>query len=449
MTPRKRNHRGSGPDSPGQGPSDITDALRALEEAKSLPEELRQRVLKLLSRPAESSLPKAAPESNEILDTYKPTLDHIEKHWQELLFYQPNDHGVHMGLPNPFISPDNQFFAGDQFYWDSYFIILGLVDSNRTPLAKGMVENFGYELGKYGLVPSRNRMYNIGISQPPFLTSMAREVFERSQDMEWIRTVARLAEQELDGYWNDPQHKVWNGLSRYCDHFITSVTAEHESGWDMTSRFADQCLDYAPVDLNSCLYRYESDLSDTYRLLADKPKADALRARAESRRKTIRESMWNPTEGFFFDYNTREQRQSPFLSIAGFYPLWAKLSTQEEAEQVRANLRHFEHVGGLANTANDRLLQPFRQHDYPNGWPQQQFIVIQGLLNYGFTEDARRLAKKWLDLNQKHFLKTGQMWEKYNVVDSDIGRAGRYPNQVGFGWTNGVFVRLTQLLSKL
>ena len=210
----------------------------------------------------------------------------------------------------------------------------------------------------------------------------------------------------------------------------------------MTSRFNEHCLDYLPVDLNSCLYKYEADLAEMYQILNNKPKQKYYSKEADKRRRTVIKLMWNSKKGFFFDYNYKFRKQSNFYSIAGFYPLWAKLPSEKQAKKIRDNLKLFEYKGGLANTQKTGLSKEFKQHDYPNGWPNQQWIAIKGLLNYGFREDAERLAKKWLELNQKIFLKTGKFWEKYNVVKCDVGKAGRYPNQVGFGWTNAVFVKL-------
>ncbi|MGH7239019.1 MAG: trehalase family glycosidase, partial [Candidatus Saccharimonadales bacterium] len=185
-----------------------------------------------------------------------------------------------------------------------------------------------------------------------------------------------------------------------------------------------------------------------------------------------------------------------------FYPLWAGLATKEQARQSVRALGWFENNGGLANTQKGGLhsyriyavgarslraahrrstsalsvflnyfrmgrsivslpqrqlglpgsnmsskRRIFKQWDYPNGWAPQQYIVTSGLLRYGYRDDARRLAKKWLDLNKKVFQRTGLFWEKYNVVDGDIGKEGRYPSQTGFGWTNAVFVKLVKEFS--
>ena len=381
-----------------------------------------------------------------VKNDYRSCLNYIEKYWKKITFYLPQDKGIHIGLPNSFISPNNTLFKNDQFYWDSYFIILGLIESNKVSLAKGMVDNFAYLYKRFGIIPSRNRFYNLGISQIPFLTSMILEIFRVAKDKRWLRNATKIAEHELKNYWMDNEkaekHLAYQNLSRYCDHYITHITAEHESGWDMTSRFNEHCLDYLPVDLNSCLYKYEIDLAKIYEILDNKSKQEYYLNQAKKRRKTMIKLMWNDKKGFFFDYNYKLKKQSNFYSTGGFYPLWAKLASEEQAKKIRDNLKLFEYKGGLANTQKTGLSKEFKQHDYPNGWPNQQWIVIKGLLNYGFREDAERLAKKWLNLNKKVFLKTGKFWEKYNVVKCDVGKSGRYPTQDGFGWTNAVFVKL-------
>lgn len=377
---------------------------------------------------------------------YKKCLDYIKENQKELTFYLPEDKDIHLGLPYPFISPSasSGIYENDQFYWDSYFIILGLMESGQVDMAKGMVNNLVYLCNRFGIVPSRNRYYNLGTSQPPFLTSMIMEVLDKTKDKKWLEYVAKVAEKELNKYWMDSKqvHKVHKGLSRYCDHLHTDDTAEHESGWDMTSRFDKRCLDFLPVDLNSLLYKYETDFSVIYRILGDKEKAKRYKERAQKRKETINELMWNNDNGFFFDYDYVNKRQSDFWSVAGFYPLWAGIATKTQAKKVLENIKVFECEGGLASTQKEGLSGDYKQWDYPNGWANQQWIVIRGLLNYGFDSEAKRLADKWLETNKKVFDKTGTFWEKYNVVTVDVGKSGRYATQEGFGWTDAIFLKL-------
>ena len=108
---------------------------------------------------------------------YKDCLNYIEKYWKKITCYYPHDQFTHFGLPNKFISPNDGIYKNDQFYWDSYFTILGLVRCGRAELAKGMIDNFLSMQKRFNIIPMRNRYYNLGSSQVPFLTSMAREVY--------------------------------------------------------------------------------------------------------------------------------------------------------------------------------------------------------------------------------------------------------------------------------
>ena len=377
---------------------------------------------------------------------YRLCLNYIEKYWKNITCYYPHDEFTHLGLPNKFVSPNDGIYKNDQFYWDSYFIILGLVKCGRTELAKGMIENFIFLQKRFNIIPMRNKFYNLGSSQIPFLTSMIKEVFNNTGDKRWLKTAIRAAEHELTNYWMNKSltevHLVYKGLSRYCDHYITHLAAEHESGWDMTSRFHNHCLDYLPIDLNCALYKYETDLAEFYQTTRSKMKYNQYILQSEKRRKTINKLLWNFDKGFYFDYDYKHKKQSGFYSIAGFYPLWAKLATHAQAKKMVANLNLFEYDGGLANTQRHGLSEEYKQHDYPNGWPHQQWIVIKGLMNYGFRYDAERIAGKFLDLNKKILKRTGKLWEKYDVVKCDIGKSERYETQPGFGWTNSIFLRL-------
>lgn len=377
---------------------------------------------------------------------YADVLTYIEQYWSEITFHHPKDKFAHFGLPNKFVSPNDGIFKEDQFYWDSFFTILGLVRCGRGELAKGMIDNVIFEQKRFHIIPMRNRWFSLGTSQIPFLTSMISEVFEVVPDTRWRRKAMAAAERELKEYWMNKElterHIVYRGLSRYCDHYITHLAAEHESGWDMTSRFHDHCLDYLPVDLNCALYKYETDIAEYYRATRKPRLANQYFEQAERRRKTMVSLLWNSEKGFFFDFDYKHKKRSTFYSIAGFYPMWARLASHAHAKRMIESLPQFEYPFGLANTQATGLSQEYKQHDFPNGWPPQQWIVVRGLLNYGYRADAFRIAKKFLDVNQKALRKTKHLWEKYNVVTGTPGDSERYATQSGFGWTNAIFLRL-------
>ncbi|HRD82696.1 MAG TPA: trehalase family glycosidase, partial [Saprospiraceae bacterium] len=89
------------------------------------------------------------------------------------------------------------------------------------------------------------------------------------------------------------------------------------------------------------------------------------------------------------------------------------------------------------------LTQTGQQWDAPNGWAPLQWITIQGLRQYGQTALADDIRNRWVALNEKVYRNTGKMVEKYNVMDMTLDAGGgEYPVQDGFGWTNGVLLRL-------
>jgi alpha,alpha-trehalase len=121
-------------------------------------------------------------------------------------------------------------------------------------------------------------------------------------------------------------------------------------------------------------------------------------------------------------------------------PLFTGVATQAQADAVAVTLRaRFLQPGGLVTT----LVHSGQQWDWPNGWAPLQWMAIAGLRRYGHESLAKEIALRWIALNGEVFRRTGRLLEKYNVVDLSIpAGGGEYPTQDGFGWTNGVLVRL-------
>src|SRR6201982_2902403 len=124
-------------------------------------------------------------------------------------------------LEHPYVVPGGQF--NEMYGWDSYFIIRGLLRDNRAELAKGMVENFFYEIEHYGGVLNANRTYYLGRSQPPFLTSMILAVYEAERaaghpDLQWLAGAYQFAVKDYDQWTKAPHLAGDTGLSRYFDN---------------------------------------------------------------------------------------------------------------------------------------------------------------------------------------------------------------------------------------
>jgi alpha,alpha-trehalase len=127
-------------------------------------------------------------------------------------------------------------------------------------------------------------------------------------------------------------------------------------------------------------------------------------------------------------------------TLAAAAPLYFGLATPEQGSAVARRIgRDFLAPGGFVTTR----IESGQQWDAPNGWPPLQWLAIEGLRRYGARDVAAAARDRWLALNRRTFRGTRRMMEKYDVIDLDRpAGGGEYPTQDGFGWTNGVALRL-------
>ena len=431
-------------------------------------------------------------------------------------------------LPNKYVVPGGRF--NEMYGWDSYFIIRGLLRDGRLDLARGMVENFFFEIEHYGAVLNANRTYYLTRSQPPFLSSMVMAVHEAEKkagrnDQAWLAGAYGYVKRDHD-MWIQVPHLAGNtGLSRYYDfgegpamealqdendiyrqvaaYFLIHPTmppltaqesdipagrasgsayalkvchttetqaspceperriklkpdyykgdrSMRESGFDISFRFGPYGAGthhYAPVCLNSLLFKTERDLATMSRILGKVSDATHWQRLAESRKIAMQQYLWDEKQGLFSDYNFETNQGSDYRYATTFYPLWAGLATDGQARAVMKNLHLFEQSGGLAMS----LRESQGQWDYPFGWAPIQLLAIEGMRHYKFNTDADRVSAEFLSTVLQNFARDKTIREKYNVVTRSSETqvtAGYSANVIGFGWTNAAFVELLNSLPK-
>src|SRR6185437_7377091 len=246
---------------------------------------------------------------------------------------------------------------------------------------------------------------------------------------------------------------------RYCSKmkrvslsqdFYKGDRAMRESGFDPSFRFGPydgSTHHYAPVCLNSLLYRYERDLEHLALLLGKGTEAARWGKRAQARNTAIHRYLWKPQQGVFADYDFAKHKSSDYAYISSLYPLWAGVASREEAKNVVAKLNLFERPGGLSMSNFDSGMQ----WDEPFGWAPTNWMGVAGLNAAGFREDARRLAAKWDATVDEGFAHDGTIREKYNVVSGNANvqvKTGYKSNEIGFGWTNAVYLKMKQIIAE-
>jgi alpha,alpha-trehalase len=389
-------------------------------------------------------------------------LQHIDTYWPRLVREAAGEGpsgDTLIPLPRPYLVPSDGPMFREMYYWDSYFISLGLVGTAFEPLIAGMAENMADLFLRFGIIPNASRYYFLSRSQPPFFMRQVWLAYEleRAKDgakaREFLAAMMPIAEAEHDAVWmgTRPPHDrcVHAGLSRYYDINVIDALACCESGWDHSTRCdGSRWLRHLPVDLNAILHDRERLLARAASELGRPQLAEHWQHRADERRQAMQRLMWDEQRGFLFDYDfepTRLRRNVEHPSLAGFFPLWSGLASPEQAARmVRDWLPRFLKPGGLVTTLRR---QEGCQWDAPNGWAPLQWIVARGLEDYGFIAEADEVRRRWCAACAAVFEASGSFWEKYNVEEVGSPPASglydsstaRYGNVSGFGWTNAVF----------
>lgn len=392
-------------------------------------------------------------------DDVRAAREYIAQYWTKVERFHPKDDDSLLGLPKPYLVPSYTVKTGfdynELYYWDSYFMVQGLLDDEHREMVEGILENLMTLFGRFKVIPNASRTYLTGRSQPPLLTSFIFDIYQRyNPGNAWLKSAISVAKKEYEIVWmgtkKPNERNVYRGLSRYYDINYLHDLAEAESGWDMTPRFDRRALNYLPVDLNALLYKYEMDFARAAHIFGDRREAARWEDAAAVRKATMDDLMWDRIKGLFYDYNYVKGKRGGTSSLAAYFPMWAGMVTDKQAAALVRSLRRFEQKGGLSTTDALPLGQFMlgsmpTQWAYPNGWAPLHFIVVQGLERYGYHKDARRIAMKWLKANLQWFNENNTFLEKYNVVSPEKPPLkGLYPSQTGFGWSNAIFERLCQ-----
>ena len=411
----------------------------------------------------------------------------------------------------PFVVPGGRF--NEMYGWDSYFIAIGLLIDDKPELAIAIAENFKYQIDHYGKILNANRSYYLTRTQPPLYTSLIVAIVKKSKpEITWVAKHLKTAIKEYQTVWMEEGKRLSpNGLNRYkaegiglpfeveaghfddvlekyallynlslpdfenkylereivdanLDAYFVHDRSMRESGHDTTNRLVNVCADLNTIDLNSLLYKYETDIAFLIENEFDNHfqydknivySREYWDNKAVLRKEKINELCWDENKGIYFDYNFITERSHQFEAATTFYPLWAKLCSAAQAKiLVKTALPKFKLKGGIAGSTKDAIADidpnsPQRQWDYPFGWAPHQMFLWEGLLNYNYIEEAQEMVYRWLWLITRNAVDyNGTIPEKFNLENSslkifaeygNVGTAFDYSTEEGFGWMNASY----------
>ncbi|KAI9556421.1 hypothetical protein GHT06_016209 [Daphnia sinensis] len=392
-------------------------------------------------------------------------------------------------VPNPFIIPGGRF--REIYYWDSYWIVQGLLLSQMNHTVRGMLENFLQMVDVYGLVPNGGRIYYQQRSQPPMLIPMVDRYINATGDVDFLNGRLHLLEKEFQ-FWltNRTVSVKGHTLARFNSEtdgprpesymedfhssahmsesdrqeFYVNMKSGAESGWDFSSRWfiAEgghnegnlshiSTRDIIPVDLNAFVCMNARILSEMFRKVGDEDKARLYHDKYVEWKTAIQQVLWNEEQGIWLDYDISNNVQRSYFYASNIAPLWAGCwdPTPTAVDAVVHKVIDYleksqstKFAGGIPTS----MLQTGQQWDFPNGWPPLQHMLVVGLENTGDPRAkalAFKLAQKWLINNYDAYQQSmpNAMFEKYDVTVVGLpGGGGEYDVQLGFGWTNGVIM---------
>ncbi|KAF8349388.1 trehalase [Amanita rubescens] len=333
-------------------------------------------------------------------------------------------------LNHSFVIPGGRF--REQYYWDSFWIIEGLIQSQLLDIANGTLQNFMDELDLYGFIPNGGRIYYLDRSQPPlFIQMLARYVAASGdnsilgralpmaeKELSWwdthrsIRVTSPFSNQTFKMYRYDVNNSAPRPESYLSDYTLatspdsgptlneteqTALYAElasgAETGWDYSTRFfydgsgaqglrSLNVRGTVPVDLNSILYKNHVLLAGLYGS-SNQAAAERHLSAAAALNGGILDLFWDSTKLAFYDFNLRTNARNTVFSAATFYPLWSGIIPLELVASSSAAFGFFSSLNMVLNRYNGTFPVTFnvsgQQWDAPNAWPPHQYIILQAL----------------------------------------------------------------------
>ncbi|KAJ1675707.1 hypothetical protein EV182_000737 [Spiromyces aspiralis] len=378
-------------------------------------------------------------------------------------------------IKHKFIVPGGRF--REFYYWDSFFILEGLLASELHETAREFLLNFLDMFDHLGFVPNGARIYYLNRSQPPVLSLMISRYYEATNDIAILRRAVPILVKE-HAFWVNNRSVTVTDPQRFGDrqfrffiynvatdkprpegfapdwqnaHNATSDPAKQrelymqyasgaESGWDYTVRWArEPWLDdpvvmqtlrvnkIIPPELNSLVYALETTISRLSAATGDSATAAEFAWRARQLRDDMVDFMLDPTTGMFGDWSLEDSAFTGIWSVAAVWPYWQFGETINPAviQRMLANLAQTieAHPGGVPST----LITSGLQWDYPAAWPPHQYVVIRGLENINNQVPQRDLPASLVRQVAQNYISSAFCgW--YNTGGSIPGLLERRPS---------------------
>jgi alpha,alpha-trehalase len=443
--------------------------------------------------------PSADGNSEKIEGLIAVALQKIHTTWEDLLRENKTQgRDTLIPMPNAYVVAGGRF--REAYFWDSFWIMKGLIESGYGSTARGMLENFVSVYERYGIIPNGNRFYYLTRTQVPVFMEMV-QLLEKNGLLDFQKLASSSGARTSNGNSQSPQvieerilnvaqsyyKSIWKGTDRFKSEFGLFTysdgaggaknydkqvirpesamvepreTEKHsqrvyaESGWDFSySRFGTEPQNWFPVDLNMMLLGYAQKLAVTLEKAGRSNDAAYFKKEASSLESHINKYLYDKTTGLYVDFNFVQKARSKVITAASFFAFYFEVYPKTDLyKQAQRNLfRTLKPHGDLGlHTTNTKGKG---QWDGAWTWAPLVDIAFESLLRYGMLPEARELAFDNCLMMITTFYKNNQkFYEKYQSKDGSLTLPKDteiYGVEEGFGWTNGAVAKQLRYLAEI
>jgi len=364
------------------------------------------------------------------------------------LTLQNNSRIAAEGLKHSGIFPSYHYEWFNGFWaWDSWKHAAAAVNYDPDLAKNQMRAMFDYQEPN-GFIPDcvyRDTLIepnNYRNTKSPLAAWAVLEIYKKTKDKNFLKEFYPKLKKYHEWWYKERDHDQ-DGLCEFGSTDGTLIAAKWESGMDNAVRFDNSILlqnskhafsiDRESVDLNSFLYAEKIFLAEIALALEHHISASEFKSQAAILKEKIQTQFWDDTSGWFYDSTIDGKTLLKDMGCEGYFPLWAKAATQEQAEKVKNNMMNPE----IFNTfiplptlaANHPKFKPERGYWRGPIWLDQVYFGITGLSNYGFQKEADLMTYKTIH-NAEGVLEKG-----YAIRENYQPITGKGLEAYNFSWS--------------
>ncbi len=338
--------------------------------------------------------------------------------------------------------------------WDSWKHAVGLSYFNVELAKNQMRAMFDFQRPDGFIVDCVFRdtlieKHNYRDTKPPLSAWAVYKIFERDEDLSFIKEIYPKLKKYHQWWYNDRDHDR-DGLCEYGSTDGTLIAAKWESGMDNAIRFDDSqilknkegafSLNQESVDLNAYLFAEKLYLSTLAKALQKTDEAKRFETEASLLKTQIQSQFYDDEDGWFYDTNLEGDTFIKGEGSEGWTALWAKAATQKQAEAVKNNMmnpeKFYTKIPFQTMSADHEKFNPLKGYWRGPNWLDQAYFGVKVLRNYGFNEEADKATIQILEGAEGVLGKGKSIRENYHPI------TGEGLNAQNFSWSAAHIIML-------